>query len=109
MKLKAHNWTNLVCVIVCTVASIFCFITGNYFLGVLNMCSAILNLCVFLYAVSIWWKYSLKVADKYVFTCGKCGHQFIPSFWIWFFVPHFGSRRYMRCEKCKEIHWMRRK
>ena len=46
---------------------------------------------------------------KYTFTCPKCGHRFIPSFWTWFLVPHIGSKRYLKCKNCNKISWMRRK
>ena len=29
--------------------------------------------------------------------------------WTWFFVPHLGSRRYMKCKKCGKRTWMSRK
>lgn len=109
MKLKWYQWLNAVWVIICSGISILGFCTDRYSLGILGLFSAIINLYAFLFAVSRWWEISPKVYNKFVFTCPHCKCQFIPSFWTWFFVPHFGSRRYMRCEKCKQIHWMRRK
>lgn len=47
--------------------------------------------------------------EKYTFTCPKCGHKFIPTFWRWFLVPHIFSKRYFRCDECGKLSWMRRK
>ena len=47
--------------------------------------------------------------EKYTFTCPKCGHKFIPTFWRWFLVLHIFSKRYFRCDECGKLSWMRRK
>jgi len=112
MKIRLVNWINLVVAVICFVAAIVCFCTGstvNIVIGIFDILAGSWNLFIFLHAVAVWWERSLKVAEKFAFTCPKCGHQFIPSFWTWFFVPHIGSRRYMKCEKCDKTSWMRRK
>lgn len=109
MKIRILNWVNLVLAIILIVVAILNFIASDIITGIVDIIIAGLNLFAFLLAVNSWWIYSAKVANKFVFTCPKCEHQAIPTFWTWFFVPHLGSRRYMKCEKCTKISWMRRK
>jgi len=43
------------------------------------------------------------------YTCPKCGDaRFIVSFWKWFWTPHFGARKYLKCKRCKCIRLMNR-
>ena len=112
MKIRLVNWLNLVAACLCFVAAVLGFYAGspvNIIIACLNLVAGTWNAFIFLHAVAVWWERSPKVAAKFVFTCRKCGHQFIPSFWSWFFVPHIGSRRYLKCEKCHKHSWMRRK
>ena len=109
MKISILNWINLILSALLSALSIINFTVGNIGLGIADSIIALFNLYVFLSAVARWWLHSPKVSNKFVFTCKHCGHQFIPSFWTWFFVLHIGSKRYMKCEKCKKISWMRRK
>jgi DNA-directed RNA polymerase subunit RPC12/RpoP len=109
MRIKFLNWCNLGFAIVLQMLAILNFCAGNIVVGIFNVVVAGLNFFAFLVAVAVWWKYSPKISEKFVFTCSKCGHQFIPTFWTWFFVPHIGSRRYLKCEKCGKRTWMRRK
>jgi hypothetical protein len=109
MKIRLINYLNLILAIGLNILAIINFILGNIGIGIFDLVASGLNIFAFLNAVSIWWMYSKKVSDKFVFTCKKCGHQFIPSFWKWFFAPHLASRRYFKCEKCKKVSLMRRK
>lgn len=109
MKIRWINWLNLCLVPLMIFYSILKFMSGDIVSGIVFIVIAVLNAYAFLIAVDNWWMYSKKVSDNFVFTCKHCGHQFIPSFWKWFFVPHIASRRYMKCEKCKKLSLMRRK
>lgn len=112
MKIRLVNWFNLIFACLDFVVAILCFCTGRP-LSIVMACVCLViglwNIFMFLHAVSVWWEHSLKVANKFVFTCRHCEHQFIPTFWVWFFVPHIGSRRYLKCEKCRTRSFMRRK
>lgn len=44
------------------------------------------------------------------YTCRHCGAtNVIIGFWQWFFTPHFGSKKYMKCSVCGKYHAMERK
>ena len=109
MKIKALNWLNLSLAFILLFVAILNFEDGNIYTGIFDLFAAGINIYAFLLAAVNWWNTSTKVYKKFVFTCPKCEHQFIPTFWTWIFVPHIGSRRYMKCEKCHKISWMRRK
>ncbi len=108
-RISILNWLNLV-------ASIFCFITAivdlcndKLVIGITLICLSLLNLYVFLAAISNIWDVSDKVHTKFIFTCPRCKHTFVPCFWRWFLVPHIGSRRYFKCAACGKRSYMRRK
>ncbi len=109
MKIRLINYLNLILAIGLIPLAIANFILGNIWLGIFDLVASALNIFVFLYAISTWWMLSNKVSNKFIFTCTNCEHQFIPTFWTWFFVPHIFSKRYMKCEKCGKRSWMRRK
>lgn len=112
MKIRLVNWLNLVAACLCFVAAVLGFCAGhpvNIVIACFNIVAGAWNAFIFLQAVSVAWERSLKVASKFVFTCRNCEHQFIPTFWAWFFVPHISSRRYLKCEKCGTRSFMRRK
>ena len=110
MKIKWITWINFGCFILSTACAVVCFcVKDNIVTGFFNVFAALLNLWIFLEAVSRWWEGSEKVANKYRFKCKYCGFQNVPTFWTWFLVPHIGSRRYLRCEACNDQHFMRRK
>ena len=46
---------------------------------------------------------------KYI--CRHCGHiNIITSFWKWLITPHFGAKKYLKCEMCQQKrHFMCRK
>jgi predicted RNA-binding Zn-ribbon protein involved in translation (DUF1610 family) len=109
MKLSKMTWFNATIAALCLFSGIYALCQGNISMGILNIILAVLNLYCVLSYIAAWWKRSPKVSDKFVFTCRSCEHQFIPTFWTWFFVPHIGSKRYLKCEKCDKHTWMRRK
>lgn len=44
------------------------------------------------------------------YKCRYCGEEnTIISFWKWFFTPHFGNKKWLRCKYCGEKHFMARK
>lgn len=109
MRIRFINWVNLGLFLACFVLACISLSAGNIVIGIFDFVAAGLNLFSFLLAAENYWNYSPEVPKKFVFTCPKCGHQFIPTFWAWFFVPHLGSRRYLKCEKCGKRTWMMRK
>ena len=42
------------------------------------------------------------------YKCDKCGHKYVPSYWIVNLAPHFGRTRYMKCPKCNKRSWQRK-
>ena len=51
----------------------------------------------------------MKVDLTYI--CKECGKENkITSFWKWFSTPHFGSKKWIKCEHCNaKKHFMQRK
>lgn len=109
MKIRFLNWINLYCFLFCIAVAIVDFCTGAIVIGIIEIVIGIFNLFIFLWAVSYWWETSEKVKQKFIFTCSKCDHKFVPSFWRWIFVPHIFSIRYFKCDRCDRRSWMRRK
>lgn len=44
------------------------------------------------------------------YTCRYCGStNTITGFWKWFWMPHFGASKWLRCEHCNaKRHFMKR-
>lgn len=43
------------------------------------------------------------------YICHYCDHKnSINTFWKWFSTPHFGSKKWIKCECCKKYHAMER-
>ena len=43
------------------------------------------------------------------YTCRHCGEtNELTGFWRWFFTPHFGSKKWMKCDRCKLKSFMTR-
>ena len=43
------------------------------------------------------------------YTCVKCGEEnTITSFWTWFWTPHLGASKYLKCKACEQRNWMSR-
>ena len=44
------------------------------------------------------------------YTCRECGNKNkITSFWKWFWTPHFGAKKRLKCEHCSaRRHYMKR-
>lgn len=100
---------NVILAIILMALAIIQFVVGNIIIGIVDLIGFGIIVFALLDHVAFLWDYSPEVSRKYIFTCPKCGHQSIPTFWTWFLVPHIGSRRYMKCEKCHKLSWMRRK
>ena len=44
---------------------------------------------------------------KYI--CRKCGEtNTIKSFWVWFWTPHLGASKWIKCEGCQARTWQER-
>ena len=43
------------------------------------------------------------------YTCRHCGTtNTITTFWRWFWTPHFGSKKLIKCRECERIGFMER-
>lgn len=109
MKIRFLNWINLFVFALDIFAALFGFMTGQIIMPILCIAAGLFNLYAFLYSVSLWWEKSEKVRNKFIFTCPKCTHKFVPNFWRWIFVPHIFSKRFFKCDMCGHYSWMRRK
>ena len=47
--------------------------------------------------------------DSSVYKCRKCGHNFKPTFKVYFFGAHTLTTRHLKCPKCDEKSWCKRK
>lgn len=46
---------------------------------------------------------------KLKYTCRYCGEtNVITKFWKWFWTPHFGAKKLIRCKCCGSKHYMER-
>ena len=47
---------------------------------------------------------------KVRYICKNCGRaNSIDSFWIWFWTPHLGAKKYLKCRLCNaKRHFMKR-
>ena len=45
------------------------------------------------------------------YTCKQCGAtNTITTFWRWFFTPHFGNKKWLKCSSCgAKKHFMNKK
>ena len=54
--------------------------------------------------------YAAKVDyETGVYECRKCGHTFKPTFKEYFYAAHTLTTRHLKCPKCEEKSWCRRK
>ena len=46
---------------------------------------------------------------KVRYTCKHCSEtNEITNFWKWFWTPHFGTRKRLRCKACNKVSYMQR-
>lgn len=109
MKLSKMTWFNATVAALCLFCGIYSLCRGNILMGILDIILAALNLYCVLNFIAMWWEKSDKVRHKFIFTCPKCDHKLVPNFWRWIFVPHLGSKRYFKCDRCRHYSWMKRK
>ena len=43
------------------------------------------------------------------YECKKCGHKYVPKYATVFFAMHKGRTRYMKCPKCGQRSWQKKK
>ncbi len=43
------------------------------------------------------------------YECAKCGHRYVPTYSSVFFAMHSGRTRYMKCPKCHQMSWQKKK
>ena len=54
--------------------------------------------------------YAVKVEHETgVYECRKCGHTFKPTFKAYIWGAHTLTTRHLKCPKCEEKSWCRRK
>lgn len=54
--------------------------------------------------------FGIKIeAEAGFYECAKCSHRHIPKYWRVFWAPHLGRTRYMRCPKCAEKSWQKKR
>ena len=54
--------------------------------------------------------FALKVDyETGVYKCRKCGNVFKPTFRAYLFGPHTLTTRCLKCPRCKETSWCKRK
>lgn len=68
----------------------------------LTAVSGVLVLIAIFYAAKIDY-------ETGVYECRKCGHTFKPTFKAYILGVHTLTTRYLKCPKCEEKSWCRRK
>ena len=68
----------------------------------LTAVSAVLVLIAIFYAAKVDYKTG-------VYECRKCGHTFKPTFKAYILGVHTLTTRHLKCPKCEEKSWCRRK
>lgn len=68
----------------------------------LTAVSAVLVLIAIIYAAKTEYEAS-------VYECRKCGHTFKPTFKAYIWASHTVTTRHLKCPKCEEKSWCRRK
>ena len=43
------------------------------------------------------------------YECAKCKHRYVPKYSSVLWAPHMGRTRYMKCPKCHEKSWQKKK
>ena len=78
--------------------------------GIINPAIAITLTIVSAVLVMIAIFYAAKVDyETGVYECRKCGHTFKPTFKAYILGVHTLTTRYLKCPKCEEKSWCRRK
>ena len=77
---------------------------------IINTASAITLTAVSAVLVLIAVFYAAKVDyETGVYECRKCGHTFKPTFKAYILGVHTLTTRHLRCPRCEEKSWCRRK
>ena len=77
---------------------------------IINTASAITLTAVSAVLVLIAIFYAAKVDyETGVYECRKCGHTFKPTFKAYILGVHTLTTRHLKCPKCEEKSWCRRK
>ena len=78
--------------------------------GIINSAIAITLTAVSTVLVLISVFYAAKVEHETgVYECRKCGHTFKPTFKAYILGVHTLTTRHLKCPKCEEKSWCRRK
>lgn len=43
------------------------------------------------------------------YHCGKCGYDYVPTYGKVLWAFHFGRTRYLKCSKCDQRSWQKKK
>ena len=77
---------------------------------IINPANAITHTAVSVCLVLIAVFYASKVDyESGVYECRKCGHIFKPTFKAYILGAHTLTTRHLKCPKCEEKSWCRRK
>lgn len=77
---------------------------------VINPATAIAFIAVSVILVWIAISYAAKVDyETGVYECRKCGHTFKPTFKAYIWGAHTLTTRCLKCPKCEEKSWCKRK
>ena len=77
---------------------------------VINPVSAIVFTIASIILLFISISFAAKVEyETSVYECRKCGHTFKPTFNQYLWGPHSLTTRYLKCPKCEEKSWCKRK
>jgi len=61
---------------------------------------------LFIVFILLIFRAELKICS---YECKNCKHTFKPKYKDAIFAPHIGFKRYLRCPKCKEKHFNRKR
>ncbi len=77
---------------------------------IINTATAFAFIAVSVILVGIAISYAAKVDyETGVYECRKCGHTFKPTFKAYVWGAHTLTTRHLKCPKCEEKSWCRRK
>ncbi len=63
-----------------------------------------------LFPLLIATPFALKIEQKAgYYECAKCGHKHVPPYKSVFLAMHMGRTRHMKCPKCGERSWQKKK
>ena len=93
----------LVCIIFFILISVSAFVPMENWIRILLIIAGLIPFIVGIcYAIKIE-----QVAGYY--ECAKCHHKYVPTYKSVFLAMHINRTRYMKCPKCNEKSWNRKR